>query len=137
MKIKRILLVCLLVVVMPVAGCTDTGGGPTVPSNDAPILSNARVDSLEKNPGAIVIFSIDFVDVDGNLNGGTAVITDNQRFRYDNNSGVNNAVGTAGILTISIELSPLVAPGELVFYIYVQDQAGNPSNQVTATITIL
>ena len=134
MKLTQIILVgFLVVVVVMVTGCGDDGG-PTGPSN-APILSEVIVNPPQANPGAIIIFSINFVDIPGDLNGGTAVITDSQGNSYQ--GLVSNAEGTAGMLTTSITLSPLVTPGELLFNIFVLDRAGNASNTVFVTILVI
>ena len=88
----------------------------------------------QANPGAIIIFDIDFVDIPGDLNGGTAFVTDSQG---NNLQGVvSNAEGTSGTLVTSIQLSPLVTSGLLTFEVFVQDRAGNSSNTVFVTITI-
>jgi hypothetical protein len=134
---KRILFLCLSLCVLFSAGCDGGGGGPTGPAN-APILDqqSVRVNPPQANPGSIVIFSIDFVDVPGDLNGGAVVITDNQGFRYD--GIVSNADSTAGTLTTSITLSPLVRPGDLVFTILIWDRAGNQATPIVyATIVVL
>ncbi len=134
MNFKRLFLLSLLVVILSITGCSDGGGGPTGPSN-APILSTVTVNPPQANRGAIIIFSIDFVDIPGDLNGGTAVITDSQGNNYQ--GIVSNAEGTAGTLTTSITLSPLVASGDLLFNIFVFDQAGNASNTVFTTIVVI
>ena len=134
MQFKRIVLVCGLVVVLLLAGCTDSGGGPTGPTN-APILTNVTVTPSPAHAGSIIIFAIDYTDISGDLNGGTAVITDNQGFRY--NGGVSNAADTSGTLTTSVELSPLVRVGDLLFTIFVIDRAGNQSNLVYAAVTVI
>ena len=133
MKIRQILRIGLLVMVMSLTGC-DTGGGPTGPTN-APVLTAVTANPQQAYPGAIIIFSIVFTDIPGDLNGGTAVITDNRGGNYQ--GAVSNAEGTSGTLTTSIELSPLITTGQVVFSIYVVDRAGNPSNIVPVTITIL
>ncbi len=134
MKYKLIILCLLLMIVVWGSGCGD-GGGPTGPEN-APVLSNITTDPAGiANPGAIIIFFIDFVDVSGDLNGGIAIVTDSQGNNY-NPVLVSNAEGTSGTLTTSITLSPLVTPGELTFFVFVQDLAGNSSNTVLVSITI-
>jgi len=136
MNMKRILFLCLSLFVLFSIGCGGGGGGPTGPAN-APILDqqSVRVNPSPANPGSIIIFLIDFVDVSGDLNGGAVVVTDNQGFRYD--GFVSNAEGTAGTLTTSITLSLLVRPGDLVFTILVFDRAGNQGTIVYATIVVL
>jgi hypothetical protein len=133
MNVKNFLLLCLLIVGMTVVGC-DGGGGPTGPS-DAPTLLGITVNPLQANPGAIIIFSIEFTDISGDLNGGTAVITDSQGNSYQ--GLVSNAGGVSGTLTTSITLHPLVTPGDLLFDIFVLDLAGNSSNKVFVNITVL
>jgi hypothetical protein len=133
MNVKSFLLLCLLIVGMSIVGC-DGGGGPTGPS-DAPTLLGVTVNPLQANPGAIIIFSIDFTDISGDLNGGTAVITDSQGNSYQ--GLVSNASGISGTLTTSITLHPLVTPGSLFFDIFVLDLAGNASNIVHPSITVL
>ena len=136
MSMKRIFFLCFSLFVLFGPGCDGGGGGPTGPAN-APILDpqSVRVNPQQANPGSIIIFSIDFVDVPGDLNGGAVVITDNQGFRYD--GIVSNAEGTAGTLTTSITLSPLVRPGDLLFTILVFDRAGNQGTIVYANIVVL
>ena len=136
MSIKRVLFLCLSLFILSSAGCDGDGGGPTGPAA-APILyqESVRVDRPEAYPGSIIIFSIDYVDASGDLNGGAVVVTDNQGFRYDGT--VSNAERTAGTLTTFITLSPLVRPGDLVFTIFVFDRAGNQGTTVYATIVVL
>ena len=124
----------LLFVLILITGCGGGGGGPTGPVNP-PTLSTITANPDPANPSAIIIFNIDYVDVDANLNGGTSFITDSQGNNYQ--GLVSNAEGTSGTLTTSITLSPLVTPGPLLFNVFVQDRAGNSSNTVFTTITIL
>ena len=124
----------LLIVLIVITGCGDSGGGPTGPVNP-PTLSTIAANPNPANSGAIIVFNIDYVDVDGNLNGGTSFITDSQGNNYQ--GLVSNAEGTSGRLVTSVTLSPLVTPGQLLFNVFVQDRAGNSSNTVFTTITIL
>ena len=130
---KPIIFYLLLLVFITVTGCSDSGGGLTGPSN-APVLSNIIARPNPASPGATIIFEINFVDIPGDLNGGTAFITDSQGNNYQ--GLVSNAEGTSGTLVTSIVLSLLVTPGQLTFDVFVQDLAGNPSNTVLITITI-
>lgn len=131
---NNVFLIGLIVVFLSIAGCDGGGGGgPTGPAN-APVISNPRVRPNPANPGATLIFEIDFVDVPGDLNGGRAVITDNQGNNYQ--GLVSNAEGTSGVLVTSIQLSPLVSPGELLFTVYVVDLAGNSSQPVYVTLIV-
>jgi major membrane immunogen (membrane-anchored lipoprotein) len=126
----------MMIVNLLVVGCGDNGG-PTGPS-DAPELTGVTVNPPEANPGAILVFSIAYVDISGDLNGGTAVITlQNGDYQETVQSLVSNAEGTTGTLTTSITLSPLVPVGELVCSIFVLDRAGNASNTVFTTVQIL
>lgn len=137
MSMKRIFFLCLpLFILLGAAGCDNGGAGPTGPA-EAPILyqESVRVDRSEAYPGSIIIFSIDFFDASGDLNGGSVVVRDSQGFLY--NGTVSNAETTAGTLTTFITLSPLVRPGDLVFTIFVFDRAGNQSTTVYATIKVL
>jgi hypothetical protein len=135
MKWKHLGLLWSLVGILCLTGC-DGGGGPTGPSN-APVLSNIRVNPSQVNQGTgvTIVFSIDFVDIPGDLNGGPVVITDSQGNRYE--SVVSDAVGTAGTLITSIQLSQWVPPGEVLLTIYVWDLAGNQSNPGYVTITVI
>jgi hypothetical protein len=134
MKVKYVLIVCLLSVLMLFAGCA-TDGGPTGPTN-APTLSEVTVSpAFGVNPGEILVFFINFTDINGDLNGGNAIINDDQGFRYD--SIVSNAEGLSGTLSVSITLSPLLTSGDHLFSIVVFDRAGNQSNLVYATVLIL
>jgi len=135
MKWKCLGLLWSLVGLLCMAGC-DGGGGPTGPSN-APVLSNVRANPSQVNQGTgvTIVFSIDFVDFPGDLNGGTAVINDSQGTHYE--SVVSDAVGTAGTLITSIQLSQWVQPGEVLLTIYVWDLAGNQSNPGYVTITVI
>ncbi|MDY0092535.1 MAG: hypothetical protein RBT80_07520 [Candidatus Vecturithrix sp.] len=130
---KNIFFIGLFVIMLTISGCDSGGGGPTGPTN-APILSNPTVRPNPANPGATLIFEIGFVDVPGDLNGGTAVITDNQGNNYT--GLVSNAEGTSGVLVTSIWLSTLVRSGELLFTIYVVDLAGNSSQPVYVTLLV-
>ncbi|MBD3305922.1 hypothetical protein GF339_06045 [candidate division KSB3 bacterium] len=125
--------ILLVGLVLGLGGCDGGGGGPTGPTN-APVLSNITARPNPANPGATIIFEIGFVDVPGDLNGGTAVVTDSQGNSYQ--GLVSNAEGTSGTLVTSIALSPLVTPGDLLFNVFVIDLAGNSSNTVFVTITI-
>jgi hypothetical protein len=128
------LIVCvLLLFLLPITGCSDGGSGPTGPEN-APILSNVYAQPNPANPGATVVFQINFVDFPGDLNGGVAYITDSQGNNYQ--GLVSNANGTSGTLVTSITLSTLVTSGQLTFDIFVQDLSGNSSNTVIVSITI-
>ena len=134
---KRILFLCLSLFVLFSVGCDGGGGGgPTGPAN-APILDpqSVTVNPSQARPGAIIIFSVDFVDVPGDLNGGSVIVTDSQGFRYD--AVVSNAEGTVGTLTTFITLSLLASPGDVVFTIYVFDRAGNQGTTVYAEIIVL
>lgn len=133
MKIKLLILSLLLLILMWGAGCDD-GGGITGPVN-APVLSSIIARPNPASPGATILFEIGFTDIPGDLNGGTAFVTDSQGNNYPP-ALVSNAGGTSGILVTSITLSPLVSPGDLTFYVFVQDLAGNSSNTVLVTITI-
>lgn len=130
---KNIFFIGLIVILAAITGCDSGGGGPTGPAN-APVISNSRVRPNPAPSGATLIFEIDFVDVPGDLNGGTAVITDNQGNNYQ--GLVSNASGTGGTLVTSITLSPLIRPGTLQFTIFVVDLAGNSSNFDYAEITV-
>jgi hypothetical protein len=139
MKLKWVMLLSLVAGLLGLTGCPGNGGGPTGPAN-APVLSNIRVNPLEASPGAFITFFIDFVDVSGDLNGGTAVISlQGQENAYQETvyNPVSNAEGTAGTLTTFVELSPLVPRGTLLITIFVQDLAGNPSNSISITITVV
>jgi hypothetical protein len=137
MNLKRLLLLCVVLGMLWIAGCPGGGVGPTGPTY-APVLSTVTANPTRANPGAIIIFSIDFVDIPGDLNGGTAVINiQGSSYQETVQSLVSNATGTAGTLTTSVELSPLVPRGDLQFSIFVVDLAGNSSNIVFVTITIV
>jgi len=142
MNKKCVLLLCLsLFVLSATAGCDGGGGGPTGPAN-APYLSDVTANPPEGRPGTTtVIFFINFVDVPGDLNGGTAVISmqsqGNLPYQETVQSLVSNAEGTSGTLTTSITLSPLVPPGVLFFSIFVIDLAGNSSNIVYSSILVI
>ena len=130
---RNICFICLIVILLSIAGCDSGGGGPTGPAN-APIISNSQVRPNPAYPGATLVFEIDFVDVPGDLNGGTAVILDDKGNNYQ--GLVSNAEGTSGTLVTSITLSPLIPSGTLVFTIYVVDLAGNSSNFDYAEINV-
>ncbi|GAK58704.1 hypothetical protein U27_05679 [Candidatus Vecturithrix granuli] len=131
---KNIFFIGLIVILAAITGCDSGGGGPTGPVN-APVIQNSRVRPNPAFPGATLVFEIDFVDVPGDLNGGTAVITDNQGNNYQ--GLVSNANGTGGTLVTSITLSPLLRSGtSLQFTIFVVDLAGNSSNFDYAEITV-
>ncbi len=137
MKIWRYaVLNVLLLSLLWAAGCDNGGGGPTGPAN-APVLSNITATPNSAHPGAYIIFEVDFVDVNGDLHEGTAIITDNRDETGDYPPVPINAPGTSGRFSISVELSVLAAPGEITFYVSAQDTAGNESNMLPVTITIV
>ena len=133
MKWKSFGLLWILGGILCIAGC-DGGGGPTGPS-DAPILSNISVNSTQARPGSTIIFYIDFVDISGDVIGGTAFISDSQNNGYQ--EVVSDTDGTGRALTTFITLSPLMTPGIVTFNIVVQDLGGNSSNIISVTITIV
>jgi hypothetical protein len=132
MRLKYIF-VCLLLALIPLAGCTN-GGGPTGPTN-APTLSEVTANPPQNHAGELQVFFINYADINGDLNGGTAIIRDDQDFRYE--SIVSNAEGISGTLSISITLSPLLTIGNHTFIIVVFDRANNQSNFVYAEVEII
>jgi hypothetical protein len=134
---KRRLLVCtgLLLVLFALTGCPTTTG-PTGPAS-APILSEpVTVNPSPVNVGQTVIFSINFVDIPGDVNGGTATVFDSQNNIAYNNLPVTAPEATSGTLTIAMPLNPLVRSGSWLHSIIVYDRAGNPSNQVFPTVVV-
>ena len=118
-------------------GCPGNTGGPTGPISSAPTLSQVTTSASQIHRGELLIFYIAFVDLSGDLNGGAAVVTDDQNYRYDN-LFVSNAEGTSGTLTITITVNNLLTPGkDHLFTIVVFDRAGNQSDTVYATVNIL
>jgi hypothetical protein len=136
MKIKFLILSILLLVLIWSAGCDDGGGSPVDPAANAPVLSTITARPNPADRGATIIFEIGFTDLPGDLNGGTAFVTDSLGNNYDP-ALVSNAEGTSGILVTSITLSPSISTGEITFYVFVQDLAGNSSNTVLGTISIV
>jgi hypothetical protein len=124
----------LFVVLLTLTGCPSNTGGPTGPA-DAPQLTGVTVNSAQVNSGAVIIFFVSFVDISGDLNGGTAVVTDTLN-NVTYNPVVSNAESTAGTLTLGFQLNPL-SLGTIVFNIMVFDRAGNPSNTLPATVQVL
>jgi hypothetical protein len=136
---KYAVLVWLLLTMLSVAGCPAGGGGPTGPANVAPTLTDVTTSASAQgvHRGELLIFFIGFVDLSGDLNGGPAVVTDDEDNRYDN-LFVSNAESTSGTLTITITVSNLLTPNKQhLFTIVVFDQAGNLSNSVSASVTVL
>lgn len=127
----------LLGLVLLISGCPGGSAGPTGPISAAPSLSDVRADPATVHRGELLIFHIGFVDLSGDLNGGPAVVTDDESYRYEN-LAVSNAEGTSGTLTIALTVNNLLTPGkEHLFTIVVFDRAGNQSNTVYATVNIL
>ena len=134
MENTRIIVCVFLLLLIPLSGYSVEDGNSTNQSN-APILSKIHVRPNPVNPGAIIVFEITFVDESGDLNGGTAVITDSRGNSY--HGVVSDAKGTSGTLITSILLDSLVTPGELLFAVSVLDLAGNLSDPMFVTITVL
>jgi len=142
MKRYYSIVVCVLLLLAILTGCPGNSGGPTGPSTSAPNLSNVTTSATPPqgngvHRGELLILYIEFVDLSGDLNGGAAVVTDDQDYRYEN-LFVSNAEGTSGTLTITITVNNLLTLGqEHLFTIVVFDRAGNQSNTVYATVSIL
>lgn len=124
----------LLLVIMLVAGCGGGGGGPTGPANP-PVLGNYNVNPNPANSGATIVLTIDYVDPSGTMNEGISYIADSQGNTYAGT--ISNAPGTTGALITSFVLSPLVTPGELLLYVWVQNTAGFSSNTITIPLTVV
>lgn len=132
---KNIFFIGLIVILAAITGCDSGGGGPTGPAN-APVIFNPRVRPPNPvPPGTTLVFEIDFTDVPGDLNGGTAVIKDS-RNNYSYQGLISNANSTAGTLVTSITLSLLIPSGRLELMIFVVDLAGNPSNTIPVEIIV-
>ncbi len=137
MKRYSYLALCLLLFGVLLTGCPGNTGGPTGPSIAAPNLSEVSTSAAAVHRGELLILYIAFVDLSGDLNGGAAVVTDDQNYRYEN-LFVSNAEGTSGTLTITITVNNLLTPGkDHLFSVVVFDRAGNQSNTVYATINVL
>jgi hypothetical protein len=134
MKHTRIIIYILLLLLIPLSGYGAEDGNPKN-QNNAPILSKIHARPNPVNPGAIIVFEITFVDEPGDLNGGTAVITDSRGNSY--HGVVSDAKGRSGTLITFILLDSLVTPGELLFDVSIVDLAGNLSNPVSVMITVL
>ena len=136
MKRFSSLALCVLILgVLLLTGCPGNTGGPTGPAT--PNLSDVSTSAAAVHRGELLIFFIGFVDLSGDLNGGAAVVTDDQNYRYENLS-VSNAAGTSGTLTITITVNNLLTPNKAhLFTIVVFDRASNQSNTVYATVNIL
>jgi hypothetical protein len=131
--------VWLLITILSVAGCSASGGGLTGPASAAPTLTDVTTSASAQgiHRGDLVIFFIGFVDLSGDVNGGSAVVTDDEDNRYENLC-VSNAEGTSGTLTITITVSNLLTPGKQhLFTTVVFDRAGNVSNSVSASALVL
>ena len=134
MKNTQLIVCVFLLLLIPLSGY-GVEDGNSKNKNNAPILSNITARPNPVNPGAIIVFEITFVDESGDLNGGTAVITDSKGNLY--HGIVSDAKGTSGTLITFILLDSLVKPGELLFDVSIVDLAGNLSNPVFAMITVL
>lgn len=134
MKRTWISISVFLLLLMPVSGYGAEDGNSTNQSH-APILSDITARPNPVNPGAIIVFEITFVDEPGDLNGSTAVVTDSRGNSY--HGVVSDARGTSGTLITFILLDSLVTAGELLFDVSIVDRAGNLSNPVFVTITVL
>ena len=131
--------VWLLITMLSVAGCPAGNGGPTGPTTAAPTLTDVTTSAPPQgiHRGELLIFYIGFVDLSGDLNGGPAVVTDDEDYRYDN-LFVSNAEGTSGTLTLTITVNNLLTPGKQhLFTVVVFDRAGNLSNSVPASVMVL
>jgi hypothetical protein len=124
----------LLTILFPLAAYGDDGEYASKQSV-APLLLQVNVRPALANPGTIVIFEVNFVDDPGDLNGGAAIITDSRGNYYQ--GLISDAKKSSGVFITSIQLSPLVKPGELLFDVSVVDLAGNLSNSVFVTVTVL
>ena len=134
---KSRFLVCagVVFVLLVLAGCSPTDG-PTGPAN-APILSEpVVVNPSPVNAGQTVIFSINFVDFPGDVNGGVAMVFDSQNNITYSNLPVTAFEVTSGTLTIALPLNPLVGAGDWLHSIFIYDRAGNQSNQVNAMVAV-
>lgn len=134
MKNTQTIVCVFLLLLIPVSGYGAEDGNSTNQSH-APILSKIHVRPNPVNPGAIIVFEITFVDESGDLNGGTAMITDSRGNSY--HGVVSDAKGTSGTLITFILLDSLVTSGELLFDVSIVDRAGNLSNPVFVMITVL
>ncbi len=134
------IVVCVLLAIL--TGCPGNTGGPTGPSTAAPNLSNVTTSATPPqgngvHRGELLILYVEFVDLSGDLNGGAAVVTDDQDYRYEN-LFVSNAEGTSGTLTITITVNNLLTPAQdHLFTIVVFDRSGNQSNTVYSSVSIL
>lgn len=135
--IKRYaLFLCMAILALMLAGCPAGTGGPTDPTSAAPTLLEVRTSASQIPRGQLLIFYVTYVDLTGDLNGGAAVVTDDEKNRYD--SLVSNAEPTSGELTINITVNNLLTPNQdHVFTIVVFDRGGNISNSRDAIVYIL
>lgn len=134
MKYTRIIICVFLLLLIPLSGYGAEDGNSTN-QNHAPVLSKITARPNPVNPGAIIVFEVTFVDEPGDLNGSTVMITDSRGNSY--HGVVSDAKGTSGTLITFILLDSLVTPGELLFDVSIVDRAGNLSNPVFVTITVL
>jgi hypothetical protein len=103
---------------------------------NTPKFSKVAVRPTSVHPGATIILEIDFIEApDGDLNGGTAMISDSQGNIYE--GIISDAKGSSGTCITSIKLSPLVKPGEIVLSIFGVDSKEHTSNTIHATLNVL
>jgi hypothetical protein len=135
--IKRYaLFLCLVILALMLTGC-PAGTSPTDPTSAAPTLSGVRTSASQIPRGQLLIFYVTYVDLTGDLNGGPAVVTDDENNDYGQ-LYVSNAEGTSGELTITIRVNNLLTPNkDHSFVIVVFDRAGNISNSIPAVVYIL
>ena len=124
----------LFALIVALAGCDSGGDGPTGPSTPPQLSDGGTATPNPANAGATIVLAINFIDVSGKMNDGTAFITDNQGNSYQGR--VSNAEGTSGTLTTSFQLSVLVQPGEVILSVFVQNRDGTSSNTVYIPLTV-
>ncbi len=130
---------CMIVVgltflaLFSLSGCGGGGGGPTGPATPPQLTGYTVGNQQPVHPGATIILHIDYIDPSSTMNEGVAYITYSEG-TYQ--STVSNAPGSSGTMLVSFELSPLVAPGQLLVEVWVQNRAGSSSNTIQILLTV-
>lgn len=136
MKNTCVILCAVVLICLLVGGCSQSSEYFYLQDRML-VLSNIQARPNPVNPGAIIVFAIDLLNLPGRFSEGTIIVNDSQGNSYQGDICNAQEKEVTNALVASITLSPLVPPGELLLEVFVLDPAGNASNTGFVTVTVL